>query len=181
MNNLNNLISEHFGQIVGVIGTLLGVVLGYILNSISRYGRVKFYVNNIETEITERDDVYGGLTIANSITQKTDGLSIDFELDAINTSEYSKKILRDINFLIVGNDFKKTEKIIDKSTKSVSKYTHTLDNLKIINLDPKEINTLNLHIHFNKDFEKILASNWFLEYRNQKNRKYKVRIEKEIY
>ena len=180
MNNLNNLISEHFGQIVGVTGTLLGVVLGYILNSISRYGRVIFYVNNIETEIIERSES-GGSTVVHSITSNTECVSISIELDIINTSEYSKKILREINFIVADKDFKKTKSIFYNSNKSVSKHSSSLDKYKTINLQPKEIKTINFRVFFNKDFKNVLDSNWFLEYRNQKNRKYKVRIEKEIY
>ena len=143
MDSFYSLIEQHFGQIIGVIGTLLGVVLGYILNAISRYGRVKFYVNSVEHELIERD-FYGGQTIAESITADTVDLVINIELDVINKSEHSRKILRDINFLVNDKSFKINKNILDNSTRRTLNYSTTKDNLKVINMQAKEVRTFNL-------------------------------------
>ena len=181
MDNFYSLIEQYFGQIIGVIGTLLGVMLGALLNRISRFGRVKFYVNSVIHQLTERD-FSGGFKVVSSVTPSTERLSIIFELDVINTSDYSKKILRGINFFVVDKKFKIKKNILDNSTRRTSNHSTSTDDLRFINLKAKEVKTLNLSVHFNKDFnkdfEKILSSNWLLEYRNQRNVKHKVYIKK---
>jgi len=174
---LYDLIEKYFVEIIGLLGTLLGVLLGAFLNRISRYGRVKFYVNDVKHNLSERDD-FGGFKSVESITPKTESLSINIDLDLINTSEYSKKLLRDIKFLSVNKNYNKTKIIKDNSTRRMSSSLILVDDLKFINLQPKEIRNLNLSIHFKEDFEKILNSDWYLEYRKLNNKKRKIKINK---
>ena len=57
MNSIYSLIDQHFSAIIGVIGTLLGVVFGSLLNRISRCGSVKFYINNTCIELSEFENI----------------------------------------------------------------------------------------------------------------------------
>ena len=177
MNSIYSLIDQHFSAIIGVIGTLLGVVFGSLLNRISRCGSVKFYINNIEYEYGVVDDGHGGYMLATSFIPETPCISITTELDIINTSEYSKKILRDINFMTVNKGFNKIHNMKDLSTGQLL-YTSLweVDDLKFINLLPKEIRNLKVRVHFNKDFEKVFNSKWYLKYKKPNNRIRKIRI-----
>lgn len=177
MNSIYSLIDQHFSAIIGVAGTLLGVVLGSLLNRISRYGRVRFYTNNIEYEYGIKDDGYGGYMLADSFIPETTSISITIELDIINTSEYSKKILRDINFLTNDKRFNKAHNLKDLSTgQLLHSSLWEVDDLKSINLQPKEIRNLKFRVHFNEDLEKVLNSKWYLKYKKPNNRVRKIKI-----
>ena len=169
------LLEKYFVEIIGITGTLLGVLLGAFLNRLSRIGRVKIYINNVKYSFSERDD-FGGYKSVETISPKTERLNINVELDVINTSEYSKKIMRDISFVISNTNFKKMNTVDDNSTRRSSSGMIKINELKFINLQPKELINLNLSTQFNEDFEKILGSKWFLEYKKLNNRKEKIRI-----
>ena len=177
MNSIYSLTDQHFSAIIGVIGTLLGVVFGSLLNRISRCGSVNFYINNIEYEYGIKDDGYGGYMLATSFTPETQCISITIEFDIINTSEYSKKILRDINLLTIDKRFNKAHNIKDLSTgQLLHSSLWEVDDLKSINLQPKEIRNLKVRVHFKEDLVKVLNSKWYLKYKKPNNRIRKVRI-----
>lgn len=169
---------QHFTAIIGVVGTLLGVVLGALLNRISRIGRVKFYTNNIEYGYGGYSDGTGGYIPYESFTNETKSVTVMIDIDIINTSEYSKKILRDINFLTIDKGFEKNHNIKDLSTGRKLHSSWKTDDLKSINLLPKEIKTINIRVLFNEDLEKVLNSKWYIEYKTPNNRIRKIRIER---
>ena len=87
---MTELIKENISSIIGIIGTLLGVILGAILESFSRRGKIKLFQKSLNYTFQERTDSGGFSSIGNSITSNTDNLSVSVELEIFNTSSQSK-------------------------------------------------------------------------------------------
>ena len=172
-----NLIEKYYVEIVGVFGTLSGVLLGAFLNRVSRYGKIKFYIIDCSYTFLEREE-FGGLVAAKTITSNTSSLNINFEIDIVNTSEYSKKILRDIKFLVHNKNFKQKSLIKDNSTIQMPSSVVYTDDLRHINLNPKEVKNLNLSVSLNKNFEEIIDSKWYFEYTKMNGKKRRIEMNK---
>lgn len=170
MNDFYSLVESHFSEIIGIAGVLLGVVFGAFLNKLSRWGRVKFYINEVRY-YTSKQENDGSFTEIKTITSETKHLSINIDLDLLNTSEYSIKVMRGISFLAVSKAPKK--KKIYKPMQTRQRHS-----IETISLKPMEIKRLYLGTAFSQDAQKIVSSDWYIVYRNQKNRKRKVRIRK---
>lgn len=78
---------------VGIIGTILGTVLGWFLNSISNRGKIKLFVSSWENEFWRRND-YGEMA-KTPAPEKIEWYSCSFALDIYNSSG-EPKIMRNI-------------------------------------------------------------------------------------
>lgn len=88
-------------SMIGVVGTILGTVLGWFLNSISNRGKIKIYVSAWDEQFQARGDS-GGFTVSKSIGEVA-YYSCRFALDIYNSSG-EPKIMRNIR--IIYNDGK---------------------------------------------------------------------------
>lgn len=79
---------------VGVIGTILGTVLGWFLNSISNRGKIKLFILSWENEFRCRNE-YGD-TVETLAPEKVEYYSCSFALDIYNSSG-EPKIMRNIH------------------------------------------------------------------------------------
>lgn len=148
---------------ISVLASLLGVLLGFFLNNLSRRGRIKIFQNNISIYFVESDD-YGGYIPKKEITDKTGVVSVKMNLDLYNTSSYSRKIARDIKMKFKG-----------EHGTSFS----NLNNLNNINLLPNELMNLSISFGVNVNFDEFKNSLWELVYYNENNKLVKVKINKE--
>lgn len=107
---------------ISVLASLLGgVLLGFFLNNLSRRGRIKIFQNNISIYYFEREPS-GGFSHQKEITDKTEIVEILLNLDFYNTSNYTRKIARDVKINIINqkSNFKlrlknnETTKVMDK-------------------------------------------------------------------
>lgn len=148
---------------ISVLASLLGVLLGFFLNNLSRRGRIKIFQNNISIYCLERDE-YDGYIPKKEITDKTVSMSVKMNLDLYNTSSYSRKIARDIKMKFKG-----------EHGTSFS----NLHNLNNINLLPNELMNLSISFGVNVNFDEFKNSLWELVYYNENNKLVKVKINKE--
>lgn len=148
---------------ISVLASLLGVLLGFFLNNLSRRGRIKIFQNDINIYFLESDD-YGGYIPKKEITDKTEAVSVKMNLDLYNTSSYSRKIARDIKMKFKG-----------EHGTSFS----NLNNLNNINLLPNELMNLSISFGVNENLDEFLNSSWELVYYNENNKLVKVKINKE--
>lgn len=159
---------------ISVLASLLGVLLGFFLNNLSRRGRIKIFQNNISIYYFEREPS-GGFSHQKEITDKTESVEILLNLDFYNTSNYTRKIARDVKINIINqkSNFKlrlknnETTKVMDK------------DDLKNINLLPNELMNLSISFGVNENFDEFKNSPWELVYYNENNKLVKVKINKE--
>jgi hypothetical protein len=70
------------------------------LNNLSRRGRIKIFQNNISIYYFEREPS-GGFSHQKEITDKTESVEILLNLDFYNTSNYTRKIARDVKINII--------------------------------------------------------------------------------
>lgn len=148
---------------ISVLASLLGVLLGFFLNNLSRRGRIKIFQNNISIYYFEREPS-GGFSRQKEITDKTVSVSVKMNLDLYNTSSYSRKIARDIKMKFKG-----------EHGTSFS----NLNNLNNINLLPNELMNLSISFGVNENFDEFKNSPWELVYYNENNKLVKVKINKE--
>ena len=148
---------------ISVLASLLGVLLGFFLNNLSRRGRIKIFQNNISICFLERDE-YGGFNSKKEIIDKTEAVSVKMNLDLYNTSSYSRKIARDIKMKFKG-----------EHGTSFS----NLNNLNNINLRPNELKNLSISFGVNVNLDEFKNSSWELVYYNENNKLVKVKINKE--
>ncbi|MEQ9442358.1 MAG: hypothetical protein RIG62_25185 [Cyclobacteriaceae bacterium] len=169
------LIEKNFAAVIGVTGTLLGVLLGSFINWISRIGRIKIFQNSIVIDLLERDG-YGGFKRVQGITAETEALDIKIDIDILNTSEYSRKSMRNLGLLIKQRNKEKIYTVTDKSTARLSGPIRLVDELKIINLNPREIKNFSIGVYIKEDIEQVLESNWYLQYTSISDRTRRVKI-----
>lgn len=148
---------------ISVLASLLGVLLGFFLNNLSRRGRIKIFQNNISIYYFEREPS-GGFSRQKEITDKTVSVSVKMNLDLYNTSSYSRKIARDIKMKFKG-----------EHGTSFS----NLNKLNNINLLPNELMNLSISFGVNENFDEFKNSPWELVYYNENNKLVKVKINKE--
>lgn len=148
---------------ISVLASLLGVLLGFFLNNLSRRGRIKIFQNDISIYISESDE-YGGFNSKKEITDKTVSVSVKMNLDLYNTSSYSRKIARDIKMKFKG-----------EPRTSFS----NINNSNNINLLPNELMNLSISFGVNVNFDEFKNSLWELVYYNENNKLVKVKINKE--
>ena len=163
---------------ISVLASLLGVLLGFFLNNLSRRGRIKIFQNNISIYYFEREPS-GGFSRQKEMTDKTEIVEILLNLDFYNTSNYTRKIARDVKINIINqkSNFKLRLKN-NETTKVMAGMIHK-DDLKNINLLPNELMNLSISFGVNENFDEFKNSPWELVYYNENNKLVKVKINKE--
>lgn len=163
---------------ISVLASLLGVLLGFFLNNLSRRGRIKIFQNDISIYYFEREPS-GGFSRQKEMTDKTEIVEILLNLDFYNTSNYTRKIARDVKINIINqkSNFKLRLKN-NETTKVMAGMIHK-DDLKNINLLPNELMNLSISFGVNVNFDEFKNSPWELVYYNENNKLVKVKINKE--
>ena len=168
--------------IVGVVGTLAGTFLGWLLNNLSQSGKLNIYVSSFEDKFQHNEI---GCMVPSSSIEETQLYSYKLILDLYNSSG-TAKIMR--NITVVFSDGKKDLlKSIpnDDNTRRSSGHACFYDEVGPINIPPKSIIQLNLHRGTWKS-EGGLDFIWktqkvYLTYLDENNKLKKFKIKTEIY
>ena len=168
---MSNIDSNNSAAIIGVLGTLLGVILGSILNAYTRLGKIRIFQNSINCSLLESDSI-GGFIETEGITDKTELLTIILNIDLYNTSALSRKVLRNIRIGI-----KTRQRFFSNSNNF--RFSNS-DNIINRNLLPQENINLELTFGTKNEFQSVLKSEWYIVYRNQKDKIRTKKIRKTI-
>ena len=163
-------LSENFKDILALIGTFGGVVLGWILNNLSKRGSLKVYGK--ETWLNEL------LTVEEVITDEIKEIGkyhCSVTLDLYNSSA-DMKIMRDIQFVYY-DDEKEIKRITPINGEFIPRVKEEV--LNIINVPPKTIIKKKLDAWFLSDWSFIQKTKCiYIEYKNEKNSLKKIYVQK---
>ena len=168
--------------IVGVVGTLAGTFLGWLLNNLSQRGKINTYITSFVDEFKYNKT---GCMVPSSSIDQTQYYAYKLILDLYNSSGETK-ILR--NLTIVFSDgktdlFKSTPN--DDSTGRRSGPGWFYDEVSPINIPPKSILQLNLHNgawHQNGGLDFVWKTKKvYMTYIDEKNKLRKISIKSEDY
>ena len=165
MNNNQGLSIEIITALIGVGGTIIGTIIGWILNNISHSGWLHFYsqISGLATKY----DGYGGYMGCEKLND-SDQYTCFIDLDIYNKrADY--RTVKDLQVQFCYNrkhGFSK--KPLVKKSKNDTKY-ETVD---IINIPPKQTISLYLSVSLKKelfpDLERVNTVR--LKYKNEKNK-----------
>lgn len=168
--------------IIGVIGTLFGTILGWLLNSASNHGKLNVNISDWKDDFKYNDKGF----ITKSISKdQTEYYSYLLTLDIYNSSAETK-IMRNIEIYFSDNECEHHKSIPkDDSTKRNNGYFYNCDNISPVNIPPKTIIQLKLRDDFNNE-NAVLNNIWktkkiYMKYINEKNKIKKVTIKSEDY
>jgi hypothetical protein len=170
LKDINSSLSNSYSWLTTSFSTLFGVIIGGLLTFYSqRIGSVRFYLNNIDFKLFQDDKG----------RSKKGILFID--IDIVNTKLIPEN-MREIRLILINQESKKKMLLYNLSITKEFIYTYTTTNeneLKVINISPKSINSYSLKSNL-EDIESInmlsLNSHVYLIYKNQKNKSKKVRL-----
>lgn len=161
--------------LIGVGGTLLGTILGWLLNSFSKHGKLSVFVTSWEEKLQYNNAGY--MNNSNSKEQAT-YYWYELRLDLYNSSS-EMKIMRDIKIeFLKGKKVSVTQIPYDDATKLFNQHFYTYSDIEAINIPPKSVMQCKL---CNGYHEKGLADVWnsdkaVLSYVDEKNKKRSVFI-----
>lgn len=176
--HLQNTNTDFFIAIIGVLGTLLGTVLGWILNNISRKGKLQFYVLSWKDSFLK--DI-GGVSADSCKKEDVDYYAYECSIDVYNSSSETK-IMRNIEVVFANND---TELWCERTNDYDSKYyivgIPQYNELELINIPPKTAMKLSVQNsrrdRDNGELDFLWESNKiFIRYTNEKNKTKTIKI-----
>ncbi len=163
--------SNNLSAIIGVCGSLFGVLLGFTLNQFLRLGKVKIFQNRIGYTLTEFDT--GSAKYVETIGKDTI-VNISMQLDFYNTSPLSTQIMRDIKLLVLTKN--KSYFDIYQEIKG-EKRMHVLTHL---NLKPKQLISLKLSSSINNEMQVAFDSKWYFQFKQSNKRTRTIRLNKKL-
>jgi hypothetical protein len=157
---------------IGVIGTLLGTVLGWVLNSISQMGKLSFYVSRWEHEVKSN---VRGVMMRCSTKESAEYYHYELEFDVYNSSNETR-IMRDVRLSFRSNKATLFEdRPYDGSTESMDgRYSH-YEVVSPINIPPNNVLAVSLFGGFWKADDARFSNIWdvdrvILAYKDEKGR-----------
>lgn len=135
--------SEITTALIGVGATIVGTVLGWMLNNLSNRGKLNIFVSSWEDKFQHNNSF--GEMVPCSNREDVRNYSYEVSLDLYNSSG-NTKIMRNIK--IVFNDGKddiEKNTPMDDATKKFSQPLVFYDKVGPINIPPKAVIKLNLH------------------------------------
>ena len=122
-------------------------------------------------------DSDGNPKAINIVSDKTESLSINLNLDFYNTSALSPKMARDIKFRVKRHGNNIVKRLRSRNSIKNNPFS-SYDDLININLSPKQIQNYELTFSSDNNFQAILNADWFIEFRNNNDRIKKNKINK---
>ncbi len=168
--------------IIGVVGTILGTILGWFLNSISQKGKLQFYIKQWEDKF-ECNEI--GTIVECSTIDEAEWYSYSFNVDIYNSSSETK-IMRDI-FVVFsdGKNIIRKQVPQDGSSKRYAAHCYHYDKLNLINIPPKTvINVEMLDSEYDKENSirnYLSTQKIYIQYTDEKNNTKKIYIVKNNY
>lgn len=157
---------------IGVIGTLLGTILGWVLNSISQLGKLSFYVSRWEHEVKSN---VRGVMLQCSTKDSAENYHYELEFDVYNSSNETK-IMRDVRLSFRCKEATLFEdRPYDESTVSTDgRYRH-YEVVSPINIPPNSVLAVSLFGGFWKKDDARFPNIWnvdsvVLVYKDEKGR-----------
>lgn len=173
-NQMNSI--EIVTALIGVGATILGTILGWVLNNLSSYGKLNIFTSSFRNEFKAFDGLgdFKQCSDRNSASCYNYSVSLD-----IYNSGGDPKIMRDIK--IVLNDGKNdllSNTPFDNATMTNTFPGRYYEKVEPLNIPPKAVITLDLHDTIdnkNDEFNFIWKTKKiFLTYTNEKNKSKKV-------
>ena len=166
--------------LLGIVGTLVGTILGWVLNTLSQRGRLNIFISSWIDKF-EYNKV-GYMTPSSSVAQ-TESYSYCLSLDLYNSSG-TTKIMRNLEVIFLKDKTELNRSIPkDDSTKRYGTHTAYYDVIEPINIPPKTVLKIVVHEGYWKDELSFLweVDRVFLKYTNEKNQEKRILIKKELY
>lgn len=163
---------------LGIFGTMVGTVLGFFLQRITRIGRLKIFQNKLTFQLFERLKDSGPTFSKVTTIEEGEDFYTEIELfcDFFNTSESNNKIARDIYFEA------KSKQVHIKETIFIMEVNNKYEpsTLQNLNLNPRQL--INYHLSVKIENQQIDFDNstLFIKYRNSRNRLKKIKIIKKM-
>ena len=167
-------------SIIGIVGSLLGVVLGWILNALSKKGKLHFYVSNLDYQFV-KEDGYGGFINGSNIDESTN-FNCNLSLDIYNSSG-DILVMRNVQII-----FQKKEEVIwkhspyDKCTMQSCGAINTYDEVQPTNVVPKSVYKIELFSLIESsqmEFNRLIDTDCvYLSYLDRSNKEKKIMLSK---
>lgn len=166
--------------LIGVGGTIAGTILGWILNSISQKGKLKFFISSWKNRFEYNDT---GSMVPSLSKEQTELYCFELTLDIYNSSR-NTKIMRNIK--VVFSDKKKELKSFtpkDNSTRHHSGAINLYDDVSPLNIPPQTVMQIKLYdgvwkknkeLDFIWDVKKV-----YLKYENDRGKTKRILLHKE--
>ena len=165
---------------IGVLGTLMGVVLGWLLNRIQRLGRIRIFPVSINVQyykVNQNKEGKTGDPASEIISQsfydnEVRFVTMDIVADVYNSSSTEPQMGRDFYMGFHGGGKEAKARVRKK------KFIHEGmgEELKNINLLPREIVNVILSCSINENMSEFDLGYLFFEYRNNKNKVKRIKI-----
>lgn len=163
--------------VLGIVGTLAGTVLGWVLNSLSQKGKLKVFVKKWE-EVYQKPDKLGGFEKCNS--NEAEYYNYNLSLDIYNSSRETR-IMRNIQVVFMDRKSLLFSSVpMDDATKRFSHPLVHYDEISVVNIPAKSVVAVEMHAGLNKSCEEwgyfSKANRVTLVYIDEKNKKKTVEI-----
>lgn len=160
---------------LAVVTAFGGVILGWGLEKITRFGKVKIFQKSVRISylIPNKSGGHEVVTKDDNFTS----YNVFFDLDFYNTSYGNQKILRDIHLLMDGNSLPKEIKKLLKSKGVNLKSRRNVERLTNLTLRPNELQNHQLVFGFDDSQGNFLNRTWYLEYCNNRNKIKRVKLD----
>ena len=167
--------------IVGVIGTVCGTVLGWLLNNLSQSGKLSCYIQTWTEKMC--GSFYGCQTQAEMLNE-AESYNYSVSLEVYNSSSTSK-IMRQIEIVFCsGKTVLKIDVPQDDMTRRSSGPLVYFDDIGPKNISPKTVGRIEMHGGWwkkDEPFDPALnATEIYLRYHDENNKEVKILLKKNL-
>lgn len=174
-------ILQALNEFQGIIGTILGSVTTLIVTDIlKKRGKLKNYIISYEDEFQTFKDV--GCFMRGKKDEDFYGYSVKYVIQVYNKSD-TPKIMRDFKLVFL-KDMEENYALVpkDEETKRYSSHIPIIDEMEILNIEPKKIQVLKQSIYVSHNMlDRIEGANKVeLQYRDEKDKKRKIMLSNKV-